>query len=391
MKVPEPRKLPSGNYNIRLRLNGEEISITKPTKTECTQEAALIKAEHRAGKRTVVKNTDLTLGTAIDKYIAKYESVLSPATVRGYISSRKNRFKGYMEKPIREIKDWQEMINKELSLASEHTVKNAWGVVSPSLSDLGIPVPTVKLAKVPVNELSFLDPDEIPPFLEALKGDSAEIELLLELHSLRESEAMYVVKNNLIDLKHNVIHVKGALVPNKEHKLVEKKTNKTNKSTRDIPIMIPRLAELVKYHQDNNIPIKTHAAPTLLSHVHKTCKKAGVTDTTNHGLRRTAASLGYSVGLSERAIMDLGGWDDPQTMHKIYIKLSQRDKDKANKAMSEFYLQDHDDYSKALKELSTIRDRYKDVQELKDIYDLIDEKLTIKNADKNADGAEKTQ
>ena len=386
MKVPEPRKLPSGNWNIRLRLDGEEISITRPTRTECNKEAALIKAEYKAGKRVTVRNTDLTLGEAIDKYIAKYESVLSPATVRGYVSSRKNRFKGYMEKPIREIKDWQEMINKELDHLSEHTVKNAWGVVTPALSDLGIPVPSVKLAKLPVNELSFLDPEEIPPFLDALKGDDAEIELLLELHSLRESEAMYVVRNNLIDLKHNVIHVKGALVPNKEHKFVEKKTNKTKKSTRDVPIMIPRLAELVKYHQDNNIPIKTHSASALLAHVHKTCRKAGITDTTNHGLRRTVASLGYSVGLSERAIMDLGGWDDPQTMHKIYIKLSQRDKDKANKAMSEFFRQDHDDCTKALNELSAIRDKYKDVDDLKDIYDLIDKKLKTRNADGNADG-----
>lgn len=386
MKVPTPKKLPSGNYNIRMRLGGEEISITRSSDKLCKQEARIIKAEYLAGRRTTAKNTDLTLGAIIDKYIEKYESVLSPATVRGYVSVRKNRFHGYMEKPVCEIKDWQDMINKELADFSEHTVKNAWGVVSPALSDMGIPVPSVKLAKVPVNELSFLDPEEIPPFLDALKGDSAEIELLLELHSLRESEAMHVVRNNLIDLKYNVIHVNGAMVPNKEHKLVEKKTNKTNKSTRDVPIMIPRLAELVKYHQDNNIPIKTHAAPTLLAHVHKICKKAGVTDTTNHGLRRTAASLGYSVGLSERAIMDLGGWENPQTMHKIYIKLSQRDKDKANKAMSEFYLQDHDERSKALKELSIIRNKYKDIEDLKDIYDLIDKKLKERNADENADG-----
>lgn len=389
MKDTKVKKLPSGNYNVRLRLGGEEISITRPTEVECRTEARLIKAEYKAGKRVKKKAVDITLGEAIDKYIEKYESVLSAATIRGYSSSRKNRFKDYMGKPISQIDDWQEMINKELAIASEHTVKNAWGLVSPALSDLKIPVPEVKLAKVPTNELSFLDPDEIPLFLDAAKGDPAEIEMLLELHSLRESEAMFVVRNSdLIDLKHNVIHVNGAYVPNKSNKFVEKKTNKTALSTRDIPIMIPRLSELVKHYRDNKLPIPVHAAPTVLSHVHKTCAKAGITDTTNHGLRRTFASLGYSLGLSERIIMDLGGWEDPKTVHRIYIKLSKRDKDSASKAMVDFYLQGRDSYSKALKELRDIRQRYKDVEELTDVFELIDKK---QNADENADGNKKSQ
>ena len=110
MKVPTPKKLPSGNYNIRMRLGGEEISITRSSDKLCKQEARIIKAEYLAGRRTTAKNTDLTLGAIIDKYIEKYESVLSPATVRGYVSVRKNRFHEYMEKPVCEIKDWQDMI-----------------------------------------------------------------------------------------------------------------------------------------------------------------------------------------------------------------------------------------------------------------------------------------
>ena len=369
MKTPKPRKLAGGQWFIQLRLNGVSIPVSAATEKECTRQAALIKAEYQSGKRKIQK-IDMTIGEAIDAYIVKYEAVLSPATVRGYASIRKNRFPGYMDTPIKEIRDWQEMINNELKTKSEHTVKNGWGAVTAALGDLNISCPCVKLAKVPVNEMSFLEPEEIPLFLKAAEGDKMEIEMLLELHGLRESEAMTVVRNKRIDLKHKAIVVRGALVPNKENKFVEKSTNKSTGSTRTIPIMIPRLAELVQHYEDTGQEIRAHSASAILSHVHATCVRAGVTDVTNHGLRHTFASLGYSLGLSERMLMELGGWDDPATMHKIYIRLAARDKERAQNAMSDFF-SETDDLSKALKELRAVCDKHKGIPELKQVVDIL--------------------
>lgn len=373
MKIPEPRKLKSGNYFIQLRLNGQSVPVTAPTSAECRNMAQLIKAEHKAGKREIRRN-EKTLGDLIDDYVVKYEPVLSASTIRGYASARKNRFPGIMEKPVSEIRNWQAVINAELKTHSEKTVKNGWGVVTAVLTDNGIRIPDVKLAKVPENELAFLEPEEIPLFLEALKGDIAEIEILLELHGLRESEAMYVVRNDQIDLKHNIIIVHGALIPNRENKYVEKKTNKTKVSTRNVPIMIPRLVELVKYHKDNGIPIPTHAPITLLRHVHSACKKANVTDVTNHGLRRTFVSLGYSVGVSEIALQKMGGWSDHATMHRIYIKLASRDKKSAENAISEFFRQKTEDdlYAEALQKLSAIKTDYASIERLKPVFEAIE-------------------
>jgi len=337
MKVPKARRLKSGTWFIQLRLNGQSIPVTGKTEAECENNAILIKAKHKTGEKKVVKVKDeKTLNDIITAYITKYEKVLSPATIRGYESSRKNRFKDYMDKPISKI-DWQTMINDELAIKSEHTVKNGWGLVTVSMEDAKLPVPSVKLAKVPVNELPFLDTKELKKFLKAAEGDKAEIEMLLELHGLRESECMYVVRHNGIDLKHNVINIKGAYVPDKNHKYVEKKTNKTKKSTRTMPIMIPRLITVYKDHIDNNKPIKTHSASALLSHVKKCCKRAGITVVGNHGLRRSLASLAYSKGIPERQIMQWCGWSDYQTMHKFYVKLSMMDAEKHKNAVTEFF------------------------------------------------------
>ena len=51
MKIPEPIKVSSGNYYIRMRLNGVNINVTAATATECRNKARLIKAEYKAGKR----------------------------------------------------------------------------------------------------------------------------------------------------------------------------------------------------------------------------------------------------------------------------------------------------------------------------------------------------
>ena len=70
MKVPTPRKLKSGTWFIQLRLGGESVPVSARTKTECVQQAQLIKAEYKAGKR-LEKRSESTFSQNIDDYIEK--------------------------------------------------------------------------------------------------------------------------------------------------------------------------------------------------------------------------------------------------------------------------------------------------------------------------------
>lgn len=372
MKVPEPRKLSSGSWFIQLRLNGVSVPVTAFSAKECKRQAQLIKAEYMAGRREI-QRSEKTLGDLIDDFVKKYEATLSPTTIRTYDGARRNRFKAYMGRPYSSIKNWQTMIDDELKVVSKKTVRTAWGAVTTALTDAGYRIPEVKLPRPADSDLTFLEPEEIPLFLDAIKGDDVEVEILLDLHGLRVSETMYVVRNDMIDLKRNVINVRGAVVPNKKHKFVEKDTNKTKASTRTVPIMIPRLAELVKEYKGAGKQIPTHAESTLLKHIHAACERAGVTDVTNHGLRRTFASLGYSVGVSELALQQMGGWDDAETMHKIYIKLAARDKKRAENAMAEFYKPKTDEsrLQDAIKELDSIESKYSDLTALKPVFEAL--------------------
>lgn len=340
MKVPEPRKLPSGNYYIQLRLNGKSYPFTAPTARLCRDEARTFKADFLAGRiceEPQVEEKEVpTLGEVVDAYIDKHEKSLSPSTVRGYKADRKNRFKAYMTIPIDKI-DYQELINAEIeSGVSPKTIKNSWALLSRSLKVMEhMEPPNVMLPQVPIVHKPYLRPDEIIPFCDALKGDIAEIPALLELHGLRRSEAAGLDWSN-VDLKRGVFYVRAAKVMG-EYGPVSKATNKNATSTRTVHIIIPQLAEALQAVETKSGPVVTVAFQTMFRHVKEACRRAGVTVVGNHGLRYSCASLAYYLGIPERQLMEMCGWADYATMHKIYVRISQESVDSAFSNMRKFF------------------------------------------------------
>ncbi len=386
MKVPEPRKLKSGTWFIQLRLGGVSIPVTAGSEKEVCRQATLIKAEYMAGHRPLRKS-DCSIGDLVDAYIKKYRPVLSPSTVRGYAYVRRCRLPSIMELRPQDVRDWQGVVSRELETCSVKTVKNAWGVITAVFRDAKIPVPEIKMPRAPERDLAYLQPEEIPPFLESARGDSMELGMLLELHSLRESEALQVLRHpEQIDLDARLIRVRGALVRSDGEAFVEKMLNKSRAGTRLIPIMIPRLEELVRAYRDAGEPLPQLNATTLLRHVHAVCARAGVTDVTNHDLRRSFASLCYSRGISERLIAEWGGWDDPATMHRIYIKLARRDKEQASARMRDFYAP-KDRLQEALERLRALQTDYADVPELRPVFAAADAIEKGKMLTENANGS----
>lgn len=337
MKIPKAKKLKSGNYNITLRLDGECISITRSTDAECRQEAQVIKAEYLAGKRQRISADakKMTLREVQECYVEKYKTALSPSTVRSYTIYYKKRFPDYQEKKLPDI-TWQEMINKELEDSSQKTVKNAWSLVSSALKDVKYPVPEVKLAAVPVNEIPFLQPEEIIPFCEAVKGRTYEIPCLLMLHGLRLSEVRGLAWKN-VDLANNTITIKESLVRGEDGN-VTKNTNKNKSSSRTVPLMIPQLITALNAVNDKTGKVVNIGATTILDDVKRACHRAGVTEVTPHGLRHSFASLCYYLkDIPDRQIQTWGGWRTPDTLHKVYIRLTAAGQSEAKDSFTKFF------------------------------------------------------
>ena len=190
MKVPAPRKLPSGSWFIQLRLGGESIPVTAATAKDCTREAAAIKAEWLARKRLPEKpeepEQEPTLTVSIDEYIKRKSRTLSPSTIRGYRAIQKHRFQTVMQRPVDSIQDseWQGLINAEMALASPKTVVNAFKFLRTVIRQQTgheIPMNGLTLPSVPLADTAFLTADEIPQFVDAIKGGRVAVAALLAL------------------------------------------------------------------------------------------------------------------------------------------------------------------------------------------------------------------
>ena len=119
----------------------------------------------------------LSVRQAIETYMDSRRNVLSPATMRGYSTILKHRFASIMDKDINSFKDTdcQLVINDEAKVCSPRTLKNAWGLVSAAISyTTGMRV-SVRLPQVVDYDLPYLTPEEIPIFLDAIKGKDVEI------------------------------------------------------------------------------------------------------------------------------------------------------------------------------------------------------------------------
>ena len=327
IKVPKPRQLKSGKWNIELKAEG--WSTTEDTPEECIIKAKAIRAGFLEAEKAAPK---ITPRQAMQRYIDR-RALRSPATLLGYQTIMKNRFLSVTDKDVGTI-DWQAAINAEAEKVSPKTLKNAWGFVHSALTDSGVTVPPVVLPKVPKKEQPWLDYEQIGVFLKTIYGKPGELGALLALHSLRKSEILALTVGK-IDVKHKVIRVEGAAVRGRDG-MVEKETNKTSASRREVPIMIPRLLELIPAAPPD-AKLSGCNENTLYDQINRACRKAGLPEVGVHGLRRSFASLAYHLKWDMMTTMRIGGWDDDTIVRAVYTKLAAQDVDENVQRMCQFY------------------------------------------------------
>lgn len=328
MKAPTATKLSSGRWRVQVKVKGTRYSITRDTKKEAERVAMLLKLSpaQRAQK--------ITYREAIDAYILKYtnpsnvkHAKLSPSTVKGYRDIQRLRFQSIMDLPVSASVDMQSIINRED--VSVKTLKNAYGLISVVLRDMGLDPPKVKYPQEAKKERPFLSSDQIKIFLKAIEGDMYELPYLLCLHSLRRSEMLALKKSQVRD---GFIHVSGAIVLG-EKGMVYKSANKTPASVRSVPIFIPRLSQLVEGAPDGLLC--PYSVKGMENHLRTILRHSDLPVSGFHILRHAFSSLCYSAGVADLVCMKWGGWSDYRTMRQIYTHLSeQQEKNDASKLQS---------------------------------------------------------
>lgn len=332
MKYPKAVRLPSGSYRCQFRIGKERFSVTADSPQEAITQAILLR-----DNRTQKSPEELTLGAVIDEYIDLREPVLSPATVKAYRSYRENRFSAYMGRKLSDLdrRTLQRMISEESKKVKAKTVKNAWGLVTAALKERGIDAEGVSLPAVARAERPWLTSAEVLKFCKAVRGERCEIPALLALCSLRRSEIAALDWKD-IDLKNEIIHVRRSVVVG-ETGLVEKPTNKTRASTRDVPILIPQLTEALKKVEDKTGRVMKGHPNSVYNQANRVCAREGLPQVGCHGLRHSFASLCWEKQVPALEAARLGGWQDINTMQRIYTHLSEGQITAATERLKSFF------------------------------------------------------
>ena len=327
LPVPKPVQLESGKWSAQLMRDGKRVRITADSEAEYYVKARAIKAGLIEAEKQAPK---MTVGEAVDEYIASKDRVLSPSTIKGYKSLRENRFKPYMDRDIRSGINWQRAINDELGEnIGPKSVRNAWSLIEAAITAQGVQLPAVTLPRKVKAERPWLDYEQIQTFLVAIRGRKCELACLLALHSLRMSEILALKHDSL---QGDIIRVRGAVVINQHGEYVYKEQNKTTKSRRDVPVMIPRLSEI---WPAGDPEIQKHAAINEM--VQTICERAGLPPITMHSLRHSMASLAYHLKWDVMTTCRVGGWSSPATVQGIYTHLAEQDLNENVQKMREFY------------------------------------------------------
>ena len=311
MKIPKAVQLPSGSWRCVLMVDGERISITKPTKREAEREAAALKSGAKLAARS-----PLTVGEAIDAYIAAKDAVLSPSTIKGYNKMRRNMFPALMPLAADSVtsQTFQRAINEMSRTHSPKSVSNAVGLFTASMR-YAMPdkVFHVTLPQKEKAQLHIPSMDEIRTLHDDCRGKDFELPFLLAVElGLRTSEIRGLTWDCVQD---NALVIKQALVTGDEGDVL--KPPKSYSGNRVLPLP-PYIAALIEARPRKDDYIMHYTRSALYSRLRRACIRCGIEPFRFHDLRHVNASVMLALNVPDKYAMERMGHATNNMLKNVY-------------------------------------------------------------------------
>ena len=306
------KKQASGNWKIRVYdytdVQGKQHYKAFTGRTR--KEAERLALQWQGG----TANCDMTFGEAAAAYVEERRPILSPSTIRGYVTLVKQ------VEPVSALKvnritqgQIQHFISAFSVDHSPKTVRNLNGFISTVLKRFR---PEFKLntrlpQKMP-DDIYIPTEEEIQKLVTAATSDPDLYRaiLLASYGPLRRSEICAVESS---DLKGGVLHVQRAMVSD-EHGAWHIKQPKTTAGDRYIPLPESILVAL-RGVSGRYVGISPSA---LSKRFVALLRSSGVHHMRFHALRHYCASQLHALGMPDAYIMERGGWESDGVLKGIY-------------------------------------------------------------------------
>lgn len=312
--MAKAQKLPSGKWRCQA-VHVDEDGIRH--RASFIEETAVLAEAKIAMWKAGMLDRDynkkhLPLGDALDEYIETCRTTgLSPTTIRGYASARRNAYTPLLRKAIDRItlRDLQQWINQRTQVASPKTIRNDLNLLSATLRANGVTLDlsVLKLPKRSNTEMEIPSDADIALLLDHVYDeDDLFIAIsLAALMGLRRSEICGLKWTDIRvvdDVAHLVID--KALVMD-EHGIHVEKAPKTAAGSRVLVIPDALYAEMKRRRQLR--PTLVSMTPNALSCSYsRIASKLGL-PSRFHNLRHYHASVMLREGVPEKYITaDMG-------------------------------------------------------------------------------------
>ena len=339
-KLPTIQQLPSGAYRVQISMGkdatGKRIinSFSDPDYDAVMRWALDRLRERDESNLNRSSPTSMTLGDAIDAYIAAKSSILSPSTIKTYKAFRRTGMQQLMSTPLKKLTqtDLQTAVNLEAASLAPKTVRNHYGVITAVLA-MYLPNTKLNITLPQRQKPDICIPSEAD--VKKLLDDTLNTPLDAPLHlaaccGMRRSE-ICALKWSDVNFKKNTLTIRAALVYDENEELVEK-APKTRAGKRTV-YMLPIVAESLKRAQalqesegspSSNVVPLTPAA--LINRFIKKQAKLGIPKFRFHDLRHYTVSVMLLLNVPKKYIADYVGHETEHMIDQVYGHVMQEKK-----------------------------------------------------------------
>lgn len=249
--MPKIHQLPSGNYNALVYDYTDENGKRhyKSITAESKKEVKILVAEFLANKESESNNIpDITVGQAIDRYVASNRNILSAASIRTYVSIRRSAMQEIMDVPIKKVTSMllQEAVDNFAENHAPKTVKERYALVvrciTAFLPDKKFKVNLPERAK---KEIEIPTKEEVMKLLQCAKGTEAEIPLMLIAYCGMRPCEVSALRIEDINFEKGTAYIWQEYVRDEKNKCVLQDRTKALSSTRTIKLFKPVLDALM--------------------------------------------------------------------------------------------------------------------------------------------------
>ena len=324
-KTIKAQLLPSGRFRTQV-VYGKDSNGKNLTKsfTFDTAWEAIKAAEEFKNLHVDITPSKITVKEAVNEYIKSKRNVIASSTLYGYEVAAKNRLQSIYGYYITDIKtiDVQRAINIDADRGLGYkSIKTGYDLVRSAALLFDVELPSIRKLKLPPKTVKEELPD-LDKILMVIIGSSVELPCLLSIWcgGMRISEVRGLQFGDVFeDDNGRCIKVRRARVCINGHDVIENR-NKTEQSTRDIPIpdYIYNLIQKIPHSSDEEFIVNENYG-ALKRRYDRLLKKHGL-KMTFHDLRAQFATTMNELGVEKEVLEKLGGWANSKVLDAVYIR-----------------------------------------------------------------------